>query len=83
MNRIIFVPKTWSKRMKSRVRNYFVKRSSRKDFKIIFLEEKIVFKMNYLKRQGQASGLTGPAYWEKWATALGPCGRRDEMKKKM
>jgi hypothetical protein len=50
--------------------------SFRKDFRIIFLEEKILFKMNYLKRQGQGSGATGLAHWEKWVTALGWCGRR-------
>jgi hypothetical protein len=41
---------TRSKIFKLRVRSYFGKRSFRKDFKIIFLEEKIGFKMNYLKR---------------------------------
>jgi hypothetical protein len=56
--------------------------SFRKDFRIIFLQEKIGFKMNYLKRQGQANGATGPAHWEKWIAALDRCGRRDEMKKK-
>jgi hypothetical protein len=56
-----------------------VKRSFRKDFKIIFLEEKIVFKINYLKRQGQSSDATGPPHWEKWVAALGQ--RRDEEKK--
>jgi hypothetical protein len=60
-----------------------VKRSFRKYFRIIFLEEKIGFKINYLKRQGQTSGATGPAHWEKWFMALGRCGkrRRDEEKK--
>jgi hypothetical protein len=50
------------------------------DFRIIFLEEKIGFKMNYLKRQGQASGATGLVHWEKWVAALGRCGkeRQDE-----
>jgi hypothetical protein len=33
--------------------------SFRKDFRIIFLEEKIVCKRNYLKRQGQGSGMAG------------------------
>jgi hypothetical protein len=33
--------------------------SFRNDFRIIFLEEKIGFKMNYLKRQGQGCGTTG------------------------
>jgi hypothetical protein len=37
--------------------------------------------MNYLKRQGQGSGATGPVHREKWVTALSRCGRRDEMKK--
>jgi hypothetical protein len=62
MKRIIFVPKTRSKITKYRVRNYFVKRSFRKDFRIIFLEEKIGFKRNYLKRQGQGNGATGLAH---------------------
>jgi hypothetical protein len=39
--------------------------------------------MNYLKRQGQGSGATGPVHWEKWVAALGRCGRRDEMKNKI
>jgi hypothetical protein len=39
-----------------------VKKNFRKDFRIIFLEEKIGFKMNYLKRQGQASGVIGPVH---------------------
>jgi hypothetical protein len=42
-----------------------MKMSFRKDFKIIFFEEKIGLKMNYLKRQGQSSGVTGPTHWEK------------------
>jgi hypothetical protein len=43
--------------------NYFVKRSLRKDFRIIFLEEKIGFKRNYIeKRQGQGCGATRPAH---------------------
>jgi hypothetical protein len=50
--------------------------SFRKDFRIIFLKEKIGFEMNYLKRQGQASGATGLAHWEKWIAALGRCGKR-------
>jgi hypothetical protein len=56
------------------------KRSFKKDFRIIFLEEKIGFKRNYLKRQGQGSGVTGSTHWEKWVTALRQCGkrRRDE-----
>jgi hypothetical protein len=40
--------------------------------------------MNYLKKQGQASGATGPTLWEKWVTVLGRCEkeRRDEKNKK-
>jgi hypothetical protein len=39
--------------------------------------------MNYLKRQGQGRGATGPAHWKKWVVALGRCGKRrqDEEKK--
>jgi hypothetical protein len=33
--------------------------SFRKDFRIIFLPNKIGFKLNYLKRWGQGSGVTG------------------------
>jgi hypothetical protein len=32
------------------VRNYFVKRNFRKDFRIIFLEEKVGLKRNYIKK---------------------------------
>jgi hypothetical protein len=58
----------------------FCKKSNIKDFIIIFLEEKIVLQMNYLKRKGQASGAIGMVHWEKWVAALGRCGkeRRDE-----
>jgi hypothetical protein len=38
-----------------------------KDFRIIFLGEKIEFKRNYLKRKGQGSGATGPAQWKEEA----------------
>jgi hypothetical protein len=44
------------------VKNYFVKMSFRKDFRIIFLEDKIRLKGNYLKRQGQGNGATGLAH---------------------
>jgi hypothetical protein len=58
--------------------------SFRKDFSIIFLEEKIGFKRNHIKRQGQSCGATGLAHWEKWVTALGQCGnqKRDEKNNK-
>jgi hypothetical protein len=38
--------------------------------------------MNYLKKQGQASGATGPAHWESWVAVLGRYGKesRDERK---
>jgi hypothetical protein len=36
MKRIIFVPKTQSKIIKLRVKDYFVKRSFKKDFRFIF-----------------------------------------------
>jgi hypothetical protein len=47
------------------------------------VSEKIGFKMNYLKRQGQTSGATGPAHWERWVATLGWCGKRDGMKDKI
>jgi hypothetical protein len=58
--------------------------SFRKDFKIIFLGEKVGFKRNYLKRQGQSSVVTRPAQSEKWVAALSRGGkrRRDEKYKK-
>jgi hypothetical protein len=56
MKRIIFVLKTRSKIIKQRVRYYFVKRSFRKKFRIIFLEEKIEFKRNHIKKdRGKAA----------------------------
>jgi hypothetical protein len=57
--------------------------SFRKYFRNIFLQEKIGLKRNYLKRQGQGCGVTGPGHWEKWVATLGQCGkrRRDEEKK--
>jgi hypothetical protein len=53
MKRIIFVPRTESKIVKSIGRGYFVKMSFRKDCRIIFPREKIGFKRNYLKSQGE------------------------------
>jgi hypothetical protein len=38
--------------------------------------------MNYLKKQGQASGATRPVHWEKWSWRWVGAGRRDEMKNK-
>jgi hypothetical protein len=40
--------------------------------------------MNYLKKQGQASGVTGPAHCESWVATLGRYGKesRDERKNK-
>jgi hypothetical protein len=52
MKRIIFIPKTWSKIIKQRDRDNFVKRSFRKDFRIIFLREKIEFKKELSKKIG-------------------------------
>jgi hypothetical protein len=83
MNIIIFVPKTWSKIVKQIVRNYFVKRSFKKDFRIIFVKEKIGFIRNYLKkgrgkrvaRLGRCIGKNGSRRW------VG-AGRRDKMKNK-
>jgi hypothetical protein len=56
------------------------KKSFRKDFRIIFLEEKIALKRNCIKRQGQSCGATAPVHWEKWVAALCRCGNvtRDE-----
>jgi hypothetical protein len=57
------------------IRNYFVKRSFRKDFIIIFLEEKIGFKRNHIKKTMARLWRDWLALWEKWVTALGRCGR--------
>jgi hypothetical protein len=45
-----------------------VKRSFIKDFRIVFLEEKIGFKRNYLKKTGSRPRCN-------WADALGKMGR--------
>jgi hypothetical protein len=44
------------------VRDNFVKRSFKNDFRIIFFVEKIGFKRNYIKRQGQGSGASDWRY---------------------
>jgi hypothetical protein len=44
------------------VRDNFVKRSFKNDFRIIFFAEKIGFKRNYIKRQGQGSGASDWRY---------------------
>jgi hypothetical protein len=49
------------------MRNYFVKRSSKKYFRTIFLEEKFGFQGNYLKK-------TGASQWCDWASALEKMG---------
>jgi hypothetical protein len=67
VKRIVFVPKTQSRIIKLRARNYFIKRSFRKDFRIIFFAEKIGFKRNYLKRWGKAA--------VRLAGAIGKMGR--------
>jgi hypothetical protein len=59
--------------------SYFIKRSFRKDFRIIFLRENIEFKKNYIKRQGlrvSTTGLRGNGS-RPWAGA----GRGDETGK--
>jgi hypothetical protein len=71
MKRIIFLLKTRSKIIKLRSRGYFVKMSFRKDFRIIFLREKIKFKKNYLKMQG-AQG-EHDRVTRKWVTVLSQC----------
>jgi hypothetical protein len=82
MTRIIFVPKTRSKIIKQRVRNYFIKMSFRKYFRIIFLAEKIGFKRNYLKRRGQGSSATGWHDGKNGSRRWAGVERGDEMKKK-
>jgi hypothetical protein len=59
-----------------------VKRRFKKDFRIIFFEEKIGFKMNYLKRQGQGSDATGPAHWENGSRHWVGAVRGNEIKNK-
>jgi hypothetical protein len=61
---------------------YFVKTSIKKDFRIIFHADKIGFKRNYLKIQGQGSGVTcwrdGKNGSQRWTDVE----RGDVMKKK-
>jgi hypothetical protein len=80
---IFFVPKTWSKYLNNGLETILQKGVSEKKIRIIFHEEKIGFKMNYLKRQGQGSGATGSAHWEKWVATLGRCGKRRRGEKKI
>jgi hypothetical protein len=61
MKRIIFVPKTRSK-------YFFVKKSFRKDFRIIFIGEKIGFKKKLFKKAGARQ-------WCDWAGIMGKMGR--------
>jgi hypothetical protein len=56
--------------------------SFRKDFRIIFFAEKIEFKRNYLKRQGQGSGATDWHYGKKGSRCWAGLKRGGEMKKK-
>jgi hypothetical protein len=60
---------------------YFVKMSFRKDFRIIFLVDKIGFKRNYLKRRGQGSGATGWRVGKNGSWHWTGLERGDEMKK--
>jgi hypothetical protein len=39
--------------------------------------------MNYIKKQGQGCGVTGPAYWENGSWHWVGAGRGDEMKNKI
>jgi hypothetical protein len=61
---------------------YFVKTCFRKDFRIIFLADKIGFKRNYLKRRGQGSGVTGWCDGKNGSRRWTSVEREDEMKKK-
>jgi hypothetical protein len=56
--------------------------SFRNDFRIIFLRERLDFKRNYLKRQGQGNGATGPAQQKNGSWRWASTGRGGEMKKK-
>jgi hypothetical protein len=61
---------------------YFIKISFRKDFRIIFLADKIRFKRNYLKDREKAA-CDWLVLWKKWVMTLDRCGtmRQDEGKK--
>jgi hypothetical protein len=69
--------------IKKIVRNYFVKRSFRKDFRIIFLEEKIGFKRNYLKNRGKAAVRLGRRIGKNGSRHWVGAGRGDKMKNKI
>jgi hypothetical protein len=56
--------------------------SFRKDFRIIFLADKIRFKSNHLKRQGQGSGATGWCYGKNGSRRWASVERGDTMKEK-
>jgi hypothetical protein len=62
----------------------FVKRSFRKDFRIIFLEEKIGFKRNYLKKdRGKVAVRLGRRIRKNGSRRWVGTGRRYEMKNKI
>jgi hypothetical protein len=62
----------------------FVKRSFRKDFRIIFLEEKIGFKRNYLKKdRGKVAVRLGRRIRKNGSRRWVGAGRRYEMKNKI
>jgi hypothetical protein len=51
MKRITFYTEDSVKNNKIKSQNYFVKRSFRKYFRIVFLEGKIGFKRNFIKKK--------------------------------
>jgi coenzyme F420-reducing hydrogenase gamma subunit len=59
-----------------------LKRSFRKDFRIIFHEEKIGFKRNYLKNRGKTVVRLGQCNGENGAQRWVGAKRGDEIKKK-
>jgi hypothetical protein len=69
MKRITFYTEDSVKNNKIKSQNYFVKRSFRKYFRIVFLEGKIGFKRNFIKKK------TGARLQCDWADALGKMGR--------
>jgi hypothetical protein len=81
MKRIIFVSRTWSKIIKWRVGDYFVKRSFRKKIRIIFLSEKIGSKKDLSKKVGGKATVRLSWRKGKWVMTSTGMRREDEKEK--
>jgi hypothetical protein len=61
--------------------SYFIKRSFRKDFRVIFIREKIEFKKKLSKKVGGKSTVRLSWRKGKWIATLAGAGREDEIGK--